>query len=141
MLKDFYAARDLLGANQSHKLDYNTTLERRGADCIAVRLHETDIVTFHPTFTELDSGGWTTKTTAERMNTYGPVRIDRRNPGWMAGGYIYFDGMRFSRNGKLASKQPRKPKGYQPVTTVSGWSGTTRGRRMHEPFANLGRNL
>lgn len=136
---DYYSARDLLKDQQSIKLDHNTTLERRGDDRIAVRLHQTDIVTFAPTFTELDSGGWHTRTTMDRMSQFGPVRIDGRNPHWTAGGYVYFDGMRFNRKGKMSAKQPHKPKGYQPVITVSGWSGTTQGRRVHEPFADLTR--
>ena len=53
----------------SRKIANNTYLKRRGQD-IAVMLHETDIVIFHPnnTFT-LNSGGYRTRTTKARMNS------------------------------------------------------------------------
>lgn len=49
------------------KIANNTYLERRGED-IAIRLHSTDVVTFHPDGTlTLDTGGWLTMTTKARM--------------------------------------------------------------------------
>ena len=57
---------------QSRKVANNTYLERRGDD-IAVRLHATDVVTFHADGTvTLDSGGWLTVTTKARMNEWLP---------------------------------------------------------------------
>ena len=68
------ADEQLQGRNQqSRKLGNNTFLQRRGED-IAVLLHSTDVITLHPNggFT-LDSGGWRTVTTKERINSYCPV--------------------------------------------------------------------
>ena len=64
----------LTGRNHNgRKLGNNTYAERRGDD-IAVRLHSTDVVTFTPDGSiVLDSGGWRTVTTKERMNRYIPA--------------------------------------------------------------------
>jgi hypothetical protein len=52
------------------KIGNNTWLERRGDD-IAVRLHDTDIVVYHPDGSiTLDTGGWFTVTTKARMNEH-----------------------------------------------------------------------
>ena len=64
------------------RLQNNTRLVQRG-DCYAVRLHETDIVTIHPDgrYT-LNTGGWYTVTTKDRINTYAPVRIYSMQNQW-----------------------------------------------------------
>jgi hypothetical protein len=47
----------------------NNTYLRWGDRHFAVRLHDTDVVTFHDDGTiELDTGGWDTVTTKQRMN-------------------------------------------------------------------------
>ncbi len=53
---------------QRRKIANNTYLERRGED-IALRLHQTDVVTFHTDGTAtFDTGGWFSMTTKSRMN-------------------------------------------------------------------------
>lgn len=43
---------------------------------IAVKLHQTNVVTFHPDgTTTLNSGGWRTVTTKERINSFSPARV------------------------------------------------------------------
>lgn len=60
---------------ERRRLQNNTYLERRPGDDIAVRLHSTDVLTFSPDGTiTLDTGGWNTVTTKDRMNTYLPSR-------------------------------------------------------------------
>lgn len=62
--------------SQSRKVANNTYLERRPEGDIAVRLHATDVVTFHPDGTvTLNSGGWLTVTTKARINDYLPGGI------------------------------------------------------------------
>jgi len=99
------------------KLANNTYLEIRTPDWqsapygegidYAVRLHGTDVVTLHPdgSYT-LDSGGWQTPTTKERINRFAPVAVwavkrrwqiaPRREPGAAAftRAIPYQDGMR-----------------------------------------------
>ena len=130
----YQEAKRMLAGRQSRKLEGNTYLERRDDFTIAVRFHATDVVTFRPTCTELDSGGWHTKTTAERMSSWGPCRVFGSRGGWRvvpadqgfdSGGWVYFDGMRISPDGRrLRREQPNAPRGLaDPVVTVSGWTG------------------
>lgn len=54
----------------------NTRLFRRADDCYAVRLHDTDVVTVFANGTiALNTGGWYTMTTKDRITSYAPVRI------------------------------------------------------------------
>lgn len=64
----------LQGRNrESRKVGNNTYLKRRGDDTIAVRLHDTDVVTYHRNGDiVLDTGGWMTVTTKDRINSFIP---------------------------------------------------------------------
>lgn len=135
---DYNAASALLGKRQSRKLENNTYLVRRDDRTIAVRLHATDVVTFTPDWIELDSGGWHTKTTADRMRAYASVNVssgsskgkgwrvwpidDKGSWDWESGGFVYFDGIRVLNDGSgLAEDQPNAPRGIvAPVLTESG---------------------
>ena len=67
------------------KLLNNTYAVRRENGRIAVRLHNTDVVTFDPNGdVMLDTGGWKTVTTKSRMNQYlpRPLRVYARNFVW-----------------------------------------------------------
>jgi hypothetical protein len=67
------SAEATLGKRSRRKLANNTYLERRSEGQIAVKLHATDILIFHPDgSTEYQSGGWRTPTTKNRMNEFGP---------------------------------------------------------------------
>lgn len=62
------------GRNPNYrKLANNTYAIRRGDD-IAVRLHETDVLTFHADRPKVtyQTGGWWTVTTKDRINRFGP---------------------------------------------------------------------
>jgi hypothetical protein len=69
-----YTAADALlqGRNLGgRKIDNNTRLIRR-AECIAIELHQTDVVQFFPNGSAvLNSGGWQTVTTKARINAAG----------------------------------------------------------------------
>lgn len=65
---------------ERRKVANNTYAERRGDD-IALRLHQTDVVTFHPDGSiTLNTGGWYTVTTKDRMNNALPKGT--WNPDW-----------------------------------------------------------
>mgnify|MGYP003140959246 FL=1 len=83
----------------SRKIANNTYLKRRGQD-IAVMLHETDIVIFHPnnTFT-LNSGGYRTRTTKARMNSFSPVNLNQVNGVWYIDKFLFEDGMKVNSKG------------------------------------------
>ena len=71
------AARILAGGRNKdqRKIANNTWLEHIG-DAYAVRLHGTDVVRFYKDGTVVFStGGWHTRTTADRLNAYAPGGI------------------------------------------------------------------
>lgn len=80
----------LTGRNsERRKIANNTYLERRSDNKIAIRLHNTDILTFSPNGDiTLDSGGWKTVTTKARMNDYLPCRIWSERGVW----YVHLNG-------------------------------------------------
>ncbi len=99
-----------LGKRYSRKLQNNTYLQKRDNEAIAIRLHDTDIVTLLPNGdTILNSGGWETATTKNRINDYAPgIRIFQRDWQW----YVcrsgewdktipFEDGMVIPANGEL----------------------------------------
>lgn len=95
----------LQGRNQeSKKLDNNTYLIRIN-DYIAVKLHDTNIIEFHADKTVLTSGGWQTKTTKDRLNTYSGFRISQESGKWSLitdnSRYPFKDGITILNNGKV----------------------------------------
>jgi hypothetical protein len=98
------------------KLANNTYAERRGEGKIAIRLHATDIMTFHANgFIGINSGGWRTVTTKARINDYLPngYRISQERSIWYwrnsAAGFegarsIFTDGDTISPDGSLSAQ-------------------------------------
>lgn len=74
----------LTGRNsQSRKLANNTTLLRIDPSTIAVRLHSTNVITFHGDGRIVfNSGGWKTSTTKERMNSFSPAHVSQSQGTW-----------------------------------------------------------
>jgi hypothetical protein len=68
------AAAKLQGrCRERRRLERNTYLERRYTVAIAVRLHATDVLTLFPDGRiEINTGGWHTVTTRDRINRYLP---------------------------------------------------------------------
>jgi hypothetical protein len=84
------------GKYEGVRLENNTRLVQRhphGIECYAVKLHNTDVVTYFPNgLVMLKTGGWETVTTKRRINKYhdGP-RIYQEDYIW------YIDGTRYSK--------------------------------------------
>ena len=89
-----------------------TSLERRAPDAIAVKYQATDVVTFRADGTaELDSGGWRTATTKERMNTYSMINVWQRAGIWYVPppgarmpehpDTLFFDGIKIDDSGRV----------------------------------------
>lgn len=80
---------------------HNTVLRQCGSSAIAYRLHDTDIVTLHEDGrVTLDSGGWRTMITKERINRFAPAaRVFSKKAHWMVevGGVTvpFFDGITY----------------------------------------------
>lgn len=112
-----------LDGRVSRKVAHNTYLQRRTWDnltdeitSVALLVHWTDVLTFTADSIEYNSGGWLSKLTRDRMNTFGPVQITQKNwdwwcsvPTWNAieeeweysDRWPYFDGMIVSYSGEL----------------------------------------
>ena len=80
----------------------NNTTVRLIDGGVAIRLHSTDIVTIHDDGSMiLNSGGWLSVTTKERINRYTPARITQRAGVWyMADGSLFYDGMIIEADGR-----------------------------------------
>jgi len=95
----------LQGRNrESRKYANNTYWQRRGEN-IALKLHNTDIVTLYPTGDmSLNTGGWYTLTTKERINRVLPrvFYLHQEKGRWFVvnrlddATYIFIDGMRIT---------------------------------------------
>lgn len=58
---------------ESRKIANHTYLKRRTSTCVAVRLHATDVLTFHDDGRiHVSTGGWNTVTTKDRINSHLP---------------------------------------------------------------------
>jgi hypothetical protein len=97
-------ANTILGNKDRKVLGNNTALERRDNGTIAVRLHNTDVVVFHPDYrVVLNSGGFKTKTTKDRLNSYSGHRVYVRKGVWLVDGIwcadnppcVFHDGITF----------------------------------------------
>lgn len=103
-IPDYAAAllTDARGKIRETKKLANNTYARRDGDAVAVRLHATDVVTLHDDGRViLDTGGWRTMTTRDRMDRYAPgVRVYQER-GVMrvrvgGGDYHYVDGFTYN---------------------------------------------
>lgn len=80
--KELVSPTNIYGLKESLKVANNTFLERRGdlhdytkpIKKIALRYYNTDVLIFTPTYIELNSGGYHTMSTSERMSQ-GPVHV------------------------------------------------------------------
>ncbi len=79
----------------------NNTVRYTAADgATAWRLHHTDVVTHHVDGTwTLDSGGWKTVTTKDRMCQFAPCTIRSDRGIWYVGDVPFYDGMKLSADG------------------------------------------
>ena len=82
-MKTRMEAETYLGKKDSRPIENNTRVERRGAGNIAIKYHNTDIVVYRPDGTiVVNSGGWHTPTTKDRINRYAGLRIWQSKSIW-----------------------------------------------------------
>jgi hypothetical protein len=68
---------------------------------VCIRYHDTDIVRIHEDgLITLDSGGWRTKTTKERINSYSPAGIRQEKGIWYIGDVVFYDSMMVDADGR-----------------------------------------
>ena len=120
MVHDWFSADTFVrdGRNKTDRpIENNTRVVRRDDD-YAIKLHDTDVVTFHRDGSvTLDSGGWLTVTTKDRMNGFLGDRgyVYSKRGKWFVssrgdwdGGVRYFDGIRIGADGTILN--PPDPK-------------------------------
>ena len=80
---------------KERKIGNNTYAEIEYDRSISVNLYGTDVVRFYPNgLVKLNSGGWRTHTTKQRINKYSPVKIFQKNFEWfLADGRPFEDNM------------------------------------------------
>jgi hypothetical protein len=89
-------------------LENNTRLIRRD-HCVAIQLHETDVVQIFPgDIYRLDSGGWRTVTTKDRISKYSPTRPYSKNGIWYVNEALFEDGIRVNAKGSLVGGVSKK---------------------------------
>lgn len=111
----FKTAGEKLGNRDRKKLENNTYLVRVDDKTFGVKLHNTIVVYIHQNgrFT-LDTGGWRTNTTKDRINRYGPASVHQNNNIWYIGQGIFEDGVIVNGDGKPVTKL-REPGKVQRV--------------------------
>ena len=67
----------------SRKVGNNTYAEILEDNSVGIMLHDTYVVKIHPdNSATLNSDGWQTSTTKDRINKYSPVRVCQRRGEW-----------------------------------------------------------
>lgn len=95
----------LKGKSQK-KLENNTYLVQVDAETLGVKLHDTIVVyIFKSGIYQLNTGGWKSATTKDRINKYGPARVSQKNGIWYIGEGIFEDGVRVNSKGKVLTPQ------------------------------------
>ena len=85
---------------KSSKFIDNNTLDILYLDnSRAIRLHDTDVVTFEDNKVILNSGGWRTPTTKDRINKFSPIRVNQEKGKWYVNSLLFFDGITFDKAG------------------------------------------
>lgn len=78
---------------------------------IAMKYHNTDVAIFRPDYVELNSGGWLTYTTKERLNwalnlAKIPASVWQSKSVWYCGRSEFFNGITIRYNGKVIDPRP-----------------------------------
>lgn len=79
----------------TRKVGNNTYAEIMPWGDVDIMLHGTTVVSIHPdNSVTLNTGGWHTVTTKDRINQYSPVRVYQRKGQWyLDDGTVFEDGM------------------------------------------------
>lgn len=97
----------------SKKLALNTYAKRIDEKTIAIRLYDTDVVVYRDNgVVELNSGGFRTATTKDRINGFSPIRLRQEKSVWYVMGQestvLFFDGIQFKDSKAINAKSEAK---------------------------------
>jgi hypothetical protein len=86
--------RGPVGGRKQRKIGNNTYAYIEHDGSVAIELHGTKVVVIYPNgLYKLNSGGWQTSTTKDRINKYSPVKVYQKKHVWYLG-----DGTPFEDN-------------------------------------------
>lgn len=72
----------------------------------AIRLHNTDVITTKDGKYILNSGGWRTRTTMDRIEAFSPARLYQRNRLWyFSDGNLFYDNCEINDSGNLVGRK------------------------------------
>jgi len=119
-IPSYAEAVKVLNGRTTRRLNHNTKIERRGDTAIAIKLHDTDIVTWVTTdagdVVILDHGGWPTMVTKDRINHCLP-------DGWYLDGScvsgFYLEGD-IHQSPYYDRRRGREPKNWRPWVITNG---------------------
>ena len=95
----------LTGVKKSKKVDNNTLRIEYNDESSAIRLHNTNVVTFKGNKIILNSGGWRTLTTKDRINKFTNAKLYQEKGLWyLKGSELFYDGCIIDNDGNLKSK-------------------------------------
>jgi hypothetical protein len=148
-MKTYSEAVEILNGREIRKVDNNTYLEKLQDGSIGLRLHDTHVVKYLPDDTVvLDSGGWRTVTTKDRINNYAPIRLWQNKGIWYVNTFLkgpsffYEDKMKIKGGQVVAGKpfngeQLKAAKKEKQVikTYVSGYLQALRSGQIEAPSA------
>ena len=109
----YATCQEILSKRYSKKLANNTYLYRSD-DVFRVKLHNTDIVTINSDNTQtLNSGGYLTKTTKDRLNTFSYASISQKRGLWFIQQgdteVAFFDGVKLNLFGEIVPGETSAP--------------------------------
>lgn len=83
MKPSYKDAKAFLGGDVVRKLGHETSVGTRSADGIAVTLYRTDIIIYYPDGSiRLDTGGWRSRLTKDRLNECSPFHVYSERGEW-----------------------------------------------------------
>ena len=99
------------GRNENYRRIANNTYVEKESTIISIRLHETNIITYYPDGKiKLNSGGWQTVTTKQRLNDFTSFAIYQKKSIWYfcinnkyekENIYYFKDGMEIDKTGNV----------------------------------------
>jgi len=106
---NFQEARNIFENSRKRKIDNNTYLTKT-EEGYGLRLHNTVVVEFLKDRVRLNTGGWRTITTKDRMNFGSPLRVFQKKNLWYLGTEEnpYFDGIEVSYRGRILNSKKNK---------------------------------
>jgi len=101
----YVEAKRLLAKRPIRKLARNTYLRAEGED-VVVKFWDTDIITIDKEgIYTLNTSGYRTLTTKDRLNEFGPARVSQEKGIWYIRDAVFADGIKLSADGKVLSGQ------------------------------------